>query len=121
MRISNNQAFEVFRGTHDIAVGSKIRFTKTDFEEYLEIVNKLQIDEWHYWSYLLSPLIATTRFIQRIQLILGWVKPSEAKSYIGKVPKLINTLLYSCVNLEEKLIPNAPFGSSLFLVLKKKK
>ncbi len=118
--ISNNQAFEVFRGTHDLAVGSKIRFTKADFTEYLEIVNKLEIDDWHYWSYYLSPFIAAVRFVQRIQLRIGWVKPSDARSDVKQVPKWLNKILFNFVNWEEKLNPNAPFGSSLFLVLKRK-
>ncbi len=118
--ISNNQAFEIFRGTHDIAVGSKIRFTLADFKEYLEIVKKLEIDDWHYWSYYLSPFIALVRFVQRIKLRLAWIKPSEVRSDVSDVPKWLNKILYNFVSWEEKLTPNAPFGSSLFLVMKKK-
>jgi SAM-dependent methyltransferase len=118
--ITNNQAFEIFRGTHDIAVGSKIRFTLADFEEYTNIVNKLSLIEWHYWSFLLSPILLTIRGLQRFKLQLGWTKTSEIKSDLKPTANWINRLLFFIIEWEEKLIPNARFGSSLFLVFEKK-
>jgi SAM-dependent methyltransferase len=118
--ISNNQAFEVFKGTHDIAVGSKLRFILADFQEYIEIVSKLKLKEWHYWSITLSPIILTIRALQRFKLKLGWTKIAEIQSDVKPSPKWVNTLLFHLIKLEEKLIPQARFGSSLFMVFEKK-
>jgi SAM-dependent methyltransferase len=118
--IANNQAFEVFRGTHDIAVGAKIRFIKTDFDEYLGVVSKLKIKEAHYWSVILSGPILLLRALQRLQLRLGWIKASEIKSDVKPTANWINNLLFLLLKWEEKLFPIAPFGSSLFMVFEKK-
>jgi SAM-dependent methyltransferase len=118
--ITNNQAFEIFRGTHDIAVGAKIRFLLADFEEYMEIVSKLRLKEWHYWSILLSPIILTVRALQRLKMQLGFIKITEVKSDIGPNPSWVNKFLFFIIKWEEKLLPKARFGSSLFMVFEKK-
>jgi SAM-dependent methyltransferase len=117
--ISNNNAFEVFRGTHDIAVGSKKRFTKTDFKSYIENQN-LQISFSTYWSFLLSPIILSVRLIQKLQLKLGLINIEKITSDLAMPSVLLNKIFFNIVKIEEKVSNYFPFGSSLFLVLEKK-
>lgn len=118
--ISNNNAFAVFSGTHDIAVGSKKRFRLNDFKGYFSSTKTLEIIHYTYWSLFLSPLILTVRTIQRLQLTLKMIDLNTIRSDVEMPSPSVNSLLYSLVKLEEKLLKKAPFGSSLFLVLKKK-
>jgi SAM-dependent methyltransferase len=117
--ISNNQAFRAFAGTHDIAVGSKQRFTKVDFSKYLKNVGSLKIISSHYWSFFLSPLVFIVRTLQRLKLKLNMVDLKNIKSDVKEEAPFLNSLFFALLKLEDKLIKNAPFGSSLFLVFKK--
>lgn len=112
--ISNNNAYDVFKGEHDLAVGSLRRFVKADFEK-LAPANGLRIQSATYWSFVLSPLILLIRQWQALQLRLGWRSTSELVSDVELPSALVNRFLYSLVGVERKLITTAPFGSSLFL------
>ncbi|WP_375445423.1 methyltransferase domain-containing protein [uncultured Fibrella sp.] len=112
--ISNNNAYNVFKGEHDLAVGSLRRFVKADFEK-LAPANGLRIQSATYWSFVLSPLILFIRQWQALQLRLGWRSAGELVSDVELPGALVNRFLYSLVGIERKLIPIAPFGSSLFL------
>lgn len=117
--ISNNNAFDIFYGTHDIAVGGLKRFTKADFERYLTQTG-LKILTYSYWSLFLSPLILSVRLFQQFQLKFNLIKRTEIKSDVNVPGNFINNLLYKIVKLEGKVLRNGGFGSSLFLVMTKK-
>ncbi len=118
--ISNNNAFEIFSGTHDIAVGSKKRFRLDDFAGYSNVSGVFNVHSHTYWSLFLSPLILLIRSIQRLQIKLNLVDLDNIKSDVEIPSTLVNSILYNIVKLEERLFKRAPFGSSLFLILKKK-
>jgi SAM-dependent methyltransferase len=115
--ILNLPAFKAFRGTHDISVGIKNRFHKKDI---LRIFNqdKYEILEMRYWPFLISPLIFTIRAWQRVKIKISSDKHHD--SDVSVPPSFINNLLYGITNLENKLIKHKPWGSSLFVVLRKK-
>ncbi len=117
--ITNNNAFNVFYGTHDIAVGGKQRFKLSDFENFLKNL-PLKIIYHTYWSVLLSPLILGVRLVQQIQLKLNLIDLKSIKSDVTVPADFVNNFFYQVVKLEEKLFKNGFFGSSLFLVLRKK-
>ncbi len=116
--ITNNNAFAIFRGSHDLAVGSTRRFVRADIERFLPGAG-LQIQHSTYWSLLLSPLILAIRQWQNLQLRLGWQAADEPHSDVYLPPNWLNALFYGLVKTEEKLLPRTPFGSSLFVVLRK--
>jgi SAM-dependent methyltransferase len=119
--ITNNNAFEIFRGTHDIAVGSKKRFVLKDFKAYLFKRKYVSISKHHYWSLLLSPLILAVRLIQKLRLKLNLVDLENIKSDLEMPSEFMNTLFYTICKTEGKIFKKSPFGSSLFLVIKKEK
>jgi SAM-dependent methyltransferase len=117
--ITNNNAFEVFRGTHDIAVGSKKRFVLKDFDTYLASIKGASISEHYYWSLLLSPLVLAVRLIQKLKLKLNLVDLKTIKSDVEMPSEFMNNLFYSICEFESRIFKKSPFGSSLFLVIKK--
>lgn len=119
--ITNNNAFDIFRGTHDIAVGSKKRFVLKDFKAYLSRIEAVSISKHHYWSLFLSPLILVVRLIQKLQLKLNLVDLQNIKSDVEMPSEFMNKLFYNICKFEHKTLKNSPFGSSLFLVIKKEK
>jgi 2-polyprenyl-3-methyl-5-hydroxy-6-metoxy-1,4-benzoquinol methylase len=119
--ITNNNAFEIFRGTHDIAVGSKKRFVLKDFKAYLSQIKAVSISKHHYWSLFLSPLILVVRLLQKLQLKLHLVDLQNIKSDVEMPSEFMNNLFYNICKFERKILKKSPFGSSLFLVLKKEK
>jgi len=114
--ITNNNAFTVFQGQHDLAVGIVRRFTRTDFERLLPVAG-LRINHATYWSFVLSPLILGIRQWQRLQLALGWRTPDEAQSDVYLPVAWLNETLYKIVRVEQKVLRRTPFGSSLFMIL----
>lgn len=114
--ISNNNAFSVFRGQHDLAVGSMRRFVRADFDRLLA-PKGLQIQMATYWSLALSPMILLMRQWQNWQLRSGWRKEDNAHSDVYLPPAWLNETLYRIVHIEQKWFPRTPFGSSLFLTV----
>lgn len=117
--ISNNNAFAVFRGAHDLAVGSTRRFVKADFERLTPKVG-LQIQSATYWSFLLSPLILAVRQWQNLQLRLGWQRANGPTSDVADPGSFVNETLYQVVRLENRILPRTSFGSSLFILLSRR-
>lgn len=117
--ITNNNAFSVFGGIHDIAVGSKRRFVRADFDRFLAAFPDFRIVKATYWSLFLSPLILGVRLFQKLQLRLGWVKAEEVRSDVSLPSEGVNNFLYRVCTLERSLLKRSPFGSSLFLVIRK--
>ena len=116
--LSNNNAFNVFYGTHDMAVGGKWRFTLKDFQEFTEKTS-LQIQYHSYWTWMLSPLVLTIRISQQIQLKLGLIDTTKLVSDVSVPPDWLNKMFYKIVILEEKFLKKGFFGSSLFLRIEK--
>jgi SAM-dependent methyltransferase len=114
--ITNNNAFKIFYGTHDIAVGGKQRFSLSDFENISQALT-LKITYHSYWSVALSPLILAVRLLQQLQLKLNLIDPSKIKSDVDVPSDFINNLLYRIVKTEEKVLGKGFFGSSLFLII----
>lgn len=114
--ISNNNAFNVFYGQHDLAVGSTRRFVQADFERLLPPV-RLRIQDSTYWSLALAPLILLIRQWQRLQLRVGLIHTDQPASDVYLPGKWINEMFYHLVRTEQKLLRRTPFGSSLFMVI----
>lgn len=119
--ITNNNAFEIFRGTHDIAVGSKKRFVLNDFTAILQKYKNARIVKYTYWSLFLSPLILMVRLVQQLKLKFGLVDLDNIKSDVELPSDFMNNLFYKVCKIEDKYLKKAPFGSSLFLVIQKEK
>lgn len=115
--ISNNNAFGIFQGQHDLAVGSTRRFVQADFDRLMPPTG-LNIVRSTYWSFLLAPLIVAMRQWQSWQLRLGWRRAENAQSDVYLPSSWVNKTLYTVVRLEGKLFQRTPFGSSLFIVSK---
>jgi SAM-dependent methyltransferase len=116
--ITNNNAFNLFRGQHDIAVGILRRFVLADFHPLMPAAG-LRISQSTYWSFLLSPLILSMRLSQRLGLALGWQTAENAQSDVYLPSAWLNETLYRVSHTEQKLFARTPFGSSLLMVLKK--
>ena len=116
--LSNNNAFNIFYGTHDMAVGGKWRFTLKDFQEFTEKTS-LQIQYYSYWTWMLSPLVLTIRISQQIRLKLGLINITKLVSDVSIPSGWLNKIFYKIVKLEEKLLKKGFFGSSLFLRIEK--
>lgn len=116
--LSNNNSFDIFYGTHDIAVGGKWRFTLKDFQEFTTNTS-LKIQYHSYWTWVLSPLVLAVRISQQIQLKLGLIDTLKLVSDVSVPPDWLNDFFYKMVKMEEKLLKKGFFGSSLFLRLEK--
>lgn len=117
--ITNNNAFKIFYGTHDIAVGGIQRFSLSDFISILEGI-PLKIVYHSYWSWILSPLILGVRLFQQIQLKFNLIDLKNIKSDVSVPSDFVNNFFYQIVKFEEKILKKGFFGSSLFMVLQKK-
>lgn len=116
--ITNNNAFNIFYGTHDIAVGGKQRFRLSDFKKNFSTL-QLKIVYYSYWSLILSPLILLVRFTQQVQLKLNLIDLKNIKSDVTVPSNFVNNFFYKVVKFEESIFRKGIFGSSLFMVLKK--
>lgn len=113
----NIHAHEAFSGTHDVAVGSSRRFVLKDFAGYAKAAN-LKIDNHTYWPFFLSLPIWLVRKWQRYQMQSGKIKNDDLHSDVSYPGDFINGILKTITDMESIFLPTAPFGSSLFLVLK---
>jgi 2-polyprenyl-3-methyl-5-hydroxy-6-metoxy-1,4-benzoquinol methylase len=116
--LSNNNAFNIFYGTHDIAVGGKWRFTLKDFQEFTAKTS-LKIQYHSYWTWVLSPLVLVVRISQQIQMKLGLIDTSKLVSDVRIPSEWLNDFFYKMVKIEEKILRKGFFGSSLFLRIEK--
>lgn len=113
--ILNLPSLKAFRGTHDIAVGCPERFDIDQIKKMIDI-SKFSIQTMLFWPFLLSPIIFMVRFLQRIKLNN---KQEKIESDVKMPSKFVNDILYKIVEFENKYLGKKPFGSSIFLVLKK--
>ena len=116
--IINVPALAVFSGTHDLAVGIKQRFSRSDYKKYIDS-DQYEILTSRYWPFFLAPIIYTTRLLQRIKL--RFFKFKKIESDIKIPSEIINYFLLKICKFEIKyLAQKAPFGSSLFLIIQKR-
>jgi SAM-dependent methyltransferase len=114
--ITNNNAHPAFAGIHDVVVGGQKRFVKTDLHRFAMAAG-FKVVVANYWSFLLSPLVYAVRAWQRFLIKRGKVDYENTHSDVSVPPVIVNQPLYFLVKLEEKLVTNAPIGSSLFTVM----
>lgn len=112
----NIAALNAFRGTHDICVDMVMRYNKKDIQHITPA--GAAILKMRYWPFLLSPLVFSIRAVQRLQIALAPKKTYE--SDVKMIPSLPNQLFHALTQMEFSLLPNAPWGSSLYTVMKKK-
>ncbi len=118
MVILNLPALEAFKGIHDLSVGIEKRFTKKAVKEMIN-TKQFHVSTVKFWPFILSPIIFFSRFFQRIQLKMN--KNVEIHSDVNLPPNSINKVLFFITKMENTLLKYKPFGSSLFLVLTKKR
>lgn len=113
--ILNLPAFRSLRGSHDKAVGISHRFNKQEIKAMATQAG-LAIVKMDYWPFMLSAPIWLVRTWQRL---LDHKRPRIASptSDLRTYPAALNGFLRNVITLERKLLPAAPFGSSLFVVL----
>lgn len=114
--ITNNNAFNAFYGTHDVAVGGKRRFVLNDLKKLAKATD-FQVVYATYWSFLLSPLILVVRQWQAFRLRRGWEKTESIVSDVALPSPFVNQTLFNLVKMEEMILPKSPFGSSLFTIM----
>ena len=115
--ILNLPALQPFRGIHDLSVGVKHRFAKQEVYRLFD-PSQFQIVRSIYWPSLLSPGIYIVRLVQRIKMRMN---PSfDLRSDIDLPKHWVNLLLTGITRFENRWVPTKPFGSSLFLVAKRR-
>jgi SAM-dependent methyltransferase len=114
--ILNVPALKAFRGIHDLSVGIGHRFSRSDLHKLID-PHKFHIIRELYWPFLLSPLVYCVRLCQRMRMRLtgDYVICSDT----GLSRPWLNRILEGITLFENRSIPAKPFGSSLYLVLKK--
>ncbi|MBY0425284.1 MAG: class I SAM-dependent methyltransferase [Cytophagales bacterium] len=113
--IMNLPSLQCFSGTHDRAVGIEKRFDLPSFKRLVSTTD-FKIERNMYWPFFLSPLIWATRMGQRL-----FADSDHVVSDVKMPPTMINQMLYSLTRSELHLPFDGFFGSSLFVVLSKKK
>jgi 2-polyprenyl-3-methyl-5-hydroxy-6-metoxy-1,4-benzoquinol methylase len=118
LMISNNAAFSMLKGAHDIVLQVPRRFVKKEFDQFAALSDFKP--KTRYWSALLTPLIFVLRLSQRIALKLQLRQVEHLDSDVDVPIEPINLFLFWLVRFEQKILGNAaPFGSSVFVVLEK--
>ena len=115
--IINLPALKIFRGTHDIVVGIKCRFSKKLIKELFSST-EFSIKEMYYWPFLLSLLILLVRLFQKIKMFFK--KDINITSDLRQYSDLINSVLFGLNKIERQVFKNIGFyGSSLFVYAQK--
>lgn len=117
--ILNLVALESLRSTHDMAVHTRERYTRSILCRRL-IESGFTAEFATYRVSLLFPLIAAYRLLTRYTS--GRVNaPDEVASDVSSPHRLINALLLTVITLENRLLAatSLPFGSSVFVLARK--
>jgi len=117
--VLNLPAFESLRGTHDIIVHTRERYTKKSVYQKLSFSEDIDSINLLYWNVLLFfPLFVWRKISNK------FVKntPNHSHSDINMTPKFINSCLNCLMYLDHFLAKRLafPFGSSLFVIIKTK-
>lgn len=107
-------AYEWMRGSHDIAVGTRHRFTRAEMKDLLR-AHGFALSRATYANTLLFAAAVPHRLISRLK--------GEESSDVKPVPKLLNTLFESALKLESRIVKrfSFPFGLSVVALGEKKK
>ena len=105
-------AYEWMRGSHDIVVATKHRFTRGRLKKLL-MAQGFTIERATYANTLLFPLAVPHRFLSRIT--------GSEESDVKPVHPLMNHLFFSALKLEASLIKHLsfPFGLSVIALARK--
>jgi len=115
--ILNVPALKAFGGIHDLSVGIQHRFSRADLPSLID-PTKFHMIRVLYWPFLLSPVVYCVRLRQRMKMRL--TKNYEICSDIDLPRPWVNSVLEGFTRFENRWLPAKPFGSSLFLALKKR-
>jgi len=109
-------AYQWMFSSHDVALNHYRRYSLTNF---LSLNNtNMEILYSSYFNFLLFPLAALSRIGKKIVN----KNKTEYKKQSSKLPKTINSVFYSILRIEAKLIRSGiklPFGLSVVTALKK--
>ena len=114
--VLNVPALKAFGGIHDLSVGIQHRFSRSDVLSLIDL-RKFRVVRELYWPFLLSPLIYCVRLWQRMKMRL--TRDFEIRSDIDLPSPWLNRILGTIIQSEDRWLRARPFGSSLFVVLKK--
>jgi SAM-dependent methyltransferase len=105
-------AYEWMRGSHDIVVATKHRFTRGRLKSLLT-AQGLTVDRATYANTLLFPLAVPHRFLSRVT--------GSKESDVKPVHPLLNRLFLSALKLEARLMKSIslPFGLSVIALARK--
>lgn len=106
-------AYDWMRGAHDIAVGTRHRYTRSELKRLL-VSNGFAISRATYLNTLLFGAAVPHRLLSRIK--------GEESSDVKPVPQLLNTIFERALKLEARLVRHFtfPFGLSVIALAKKK-
>jgi len=93
--IINLAALRAFYGMHDVALDVVKRYSKKEMQRL--VGDKAIVRKMLYWPFLLSPLIFSLRWFQRMQL-----RFNKKKSFVSDVknpPAVLNGLFYGIASL----------------------
>jgi SAM-dependent methyltransferase len=105
-------AYEWMRGSHDIVVATKHRFTRGRLKSLLT-AHGLTVDRTTYANTLLFPLAVPHRFLSRVT--------GSEESDVKPVHPLLNRLFLSTLKLEARMMKSIslPFGLSVIALARK--
>lgn len=111
--ITKNPAHNWLRGSHDIVIHTKRRYSKKQFQEKL-LKAGFQTIKLSYINMSFFPLAIVKRFLEN-------ALKSKPSSDVGNLPQTINKILIDIYDFETKLLTKGtiPFGLSLFAVARK--
>lgn len=115
--ILNLPALKAFRGIHDFSVGIRVRFSRRDTRRLLK-EDRFKVVQELYWPFLLSPMIYSTRLFQRMKM--RWNPHHAIRSDVNLPPAFLNQFFLGLTLMENRVLRRRPFGSSLFVVGRKK-
>ncbi|MFZ4856384.1 MAG: class I SAM-dependent methyltransferase [Desulfuromonadaceae bacterium] len=120
MLILNLVAFEFLRSSHDIAVHTRERYTRSMLCRRVH-ESGFDISFATYRVSLLFPLIAGYRLLVRSTSCRA-ATLNEVVSDVSSPHRLINALLLKTIELENRLfeLVSLPFGSSIFILARKR-
>jgi SAM-dependent methyltransferase len=106
-------AYDWMRGAHDLAVGTRHRFTRKELRQLL-ISEGLAPNRATYVNTLLFWAAALHRLLSRVR--------GEERSDVKPVPRLMNAMFASALKLEARLLGRLtfPFGLSVVALAEKK-
>lgn len=114
--ILNLAAFDILKREHDKVVHTKRRYRKKPLVKTLESIG-FEIEKATYRMPHLFLIILLQKTLQKIS------KPKESQSDVQEVSKSLNSVFSFLGKIENDFllnIGNIPFGSSVFIVAKKK-